>query len=98
MAKIWTWDELKANTTLTPEQKAEIWLKQNMGSDYDNIAGADEGFSGFWADWLDFSYNKAPEAVDKVVNGFKVSLKWILAGAIILILIIYNKQIKKWLK
>lgn len=91
-----TLEELKARNDLTPEQKAEIWLEQNVGSDYyKEHLNADSGISGLWASWLDFSYNKAPEIANKTFSTLGNLAKLIiLAIVVVLGFILYKKFVK----
>lgn len=91
-----TLDELKARNDLTPEQKAEIWLEQSVGSDYyKEHLNADSGVSGFWASWLDFSYNKAPAIAKNTFDKLTTLAKIAVFGIVAVIgFIAYKKYIK----
>lgn len=76
-------------------------LIELVGEDYYNkyLADLDDdtGLKGAYSEWLDFSYNKVPEAVESVTNSAKSGFKWILIGLGLVALIVYNKEIRRLL-
>lgn len=87
-----TFADLQNRDDLTAEQKAELWLKHTTGDDFYEHLTADEGFSGFWAKWLNFSYETVPNAISKTFNISKyLALVLMAVGGFLL----YKKFIKK---
>lgn len=89
-----TLEELKARSDLTAEEKAEIWLKQNVGETYYNEhLNEDVGVSGFVTKWINFSYT----TTDKIIDSAKGVLNYgkiIFIGIAVLGLYIFIKKVK----
>lgn len=89
-----TLEELKARSDLTPEQKSEIWLKQNVGEAYyDEHLNEDVGISNFITKWVNFSYETTDKIADSAKNVFNYG-KFIIVGIAALGLYILFRKVK----
>ena len=90
-----TLEELKARSDLTAEQKAEIWLKQNVGESYYNEhLNEDVGVSGFITKWVNFSYETTDKIADTAKSIFDYSKIAVIGIAVVGAYIIF-KKVKK---
>lgn len=89
-----TLEELKARSDLTAEEKAEIWLKQNVGeSYYKEHLNEDVGVSSFVTKWVNFSYDTTDKIANSAKSVFNYS-KIIIVGVAVLGLYILFKKVK----
>lgn len=90
-----TLEELKARSDLTAEQKAEIWLKQNVGESYYNEhLNEDVGISSFITKWVNFSYETTDKIADSAKSIFNYG-KIIIVGIAVLGVYIIFKKVKR---